>query len=192
MHSTDNLEDDYIGSGIKLWYSIRKHGKKNHKKEILEFLPSRSSLKARESEIVNEQFLEDPLCMNLARGGFGGFDLSYEECVKNGAKGLAAQKWLKENDPEWVERRSKNASKGNIKRIQNGFIPSRNTGHRWTEEIRNRILKTRKENKHQQGVNNSQYGTCWITNGNENKKIKKTEDLPNGWSYGRKIKPGSN
>lgn len=44
--------------------------------------------------------------------------------------------------------------------------------------------------KHQQGKNNSQFGTCWITNGSENKKIKK-EDLclweEKGYSKGRKM-----
>lgn len=29
MHSTDNLEDGYVGSGKRLWYSINKHGKEN-------------------------------------------------------------------------------------------------------------------------------------------------------------------
>jgi len=48
MHSTDNLEDGYIGSGKLLIYSIRKHGKENHVKEILKFLPNRTSLKERE------------------------------------------------------------------------------------------------------------------------------------------------
>jgi hypothetical protein len=36
------------------------------------------------------------------------------------------------------------------------------------------------------GESNSQFGTCWITNGTENKKIKKTEKLPKGWEFGRK------
>ena len=50
MHSTSNLEDGYIGSGKRLWNSIRKHGKENHECEILEWLPDRSSLKEREKE----------------------------------------------------------------------------------------------------------------------------------------------
>jgi hypothetical protein len=40
------------------------------------------------------------------------------------------------------------------------------------------------------GVNNSQYGTCWITNGQENKKIKKEELdvwLNKGYYKGRNI-----
>ena len=32
---------------------------------------------------------------------------------------------------------------------------------------------------------NSQYGTMWITDGFENKKIKKGQDLPFGFSKGR-------
>ncbi|MFA9263238.1 MAG: hypothetical protein ACEQSB_08035, partial [Undibacterium sp.] len=41
MHSTDNLEDGYLGSGKILGYSRKKHGDENHVREILEYLPSR-------------------------------------------------------------------------------------------------------------------------------------------------------
>ena len=37
----------------------------------------------------------------------------------------------------------------------------------------------------QKGNLNSQFGTCWITNGCENKKIKKIEIVPDGWKLGR-------
>ena len=46
-----------------------------------------------------------------------------------------------------------------------------------------KISKTMK-NK-QNGINNSQYGTMWITNGIENKKIKKLDTIPDGWYKGR-------
>lgn len=35
------------------------------------------------------------------------------------------------------------------------------------------------------GTKNSQYGTMWITNGSQNKKIKKSELIPQGWKKGR-------
>ena len=41
---------------------------------------------------------------------------------------------------------------------------------------------------HQQGTKNSQYGTMWITNGFENKKIKKIDKIPKGWYKGRVVK----
>jgi hypothetical protein len=71
MHSTSNLEDGYIGSGKRLWLSIRKHGKENHEMIILEWFPNRSSLKDREKQLVNEELLQDSMCMNLALGGGG-------------------------------------------------------------------------------------------------------------------------
>ncbi len=52
MHSTDNLDDGYFGSGQILWHSIKKHGKEIHSIEILEFLTDRESLKKRERELV--------------------------------------------------------------------------------------------------------------------------------------------
>lgn len=69
MHSTDNLDDDYIGSGTVLARSIRKYGKENFVKEILEFFPDRESLRNREGEIVNEHFVNDKMCMNVKLGG---------------------------------------------------------------------------------------------------------------------------
>lgn len=73
MHSTDELEDGYLGSGKRLWQSIRKHGKESHMCEILEHLPSRDALRLRETELVNEELIGDPMCMNIALGGSGGW-----------------------------------------------------------------------------------------------------------------------
>jgi hypothetical protein len=39
------------------------------------------------------------------------------------------------------------------------------------------------------GDKNPQYGTCWITNGINNKKIKKENpEIPNGWYKGRVLR----
>ena len=38
------------------------------------------------------------------------------------------------------------------------------------------------------GSMNSQYGTMWISNGIDNKKIQKDSIIPEGWHKGRKIK----
>jgi hypothetical protein len=65
MHSTDDLNDGYLGSGTYLRRSINKHGKENHSIEILEFLNSREELAAREREIVSLQEIAKKECMNL-------------------------------------------------------------------------------------------------------------------------------
>lgn len=41
--------------------------------------------------------------------------------------------------------------------------------------------------KHQQGEKNTQFGTKWITNGTDSRKIKHDEELPNNWQFGRKF-----
>lgn len=74
IHSTKNADDGYLGSGKRLKLEIKKYGKENFEKVILEELPTRQSLKTREREIVNENLMKDPLCLNLKNGGEGGWD----------------------------------------------------------------------------------------------------------------------
>ena len=71
MHSTSNLDDGYMGSGKVIRRSLIKYGKAAHIFEILEFKENRESIRLREREIVNEDLLKDPLCMNIHLGGVG-------------------------------------------------------------------------------------------------------------------------
>jgi hypothetical protein len=72
MHSTDNLDDGYMGSGRKLGYSFKRFGKDKHITKILEYLPNRKALSNREREIVNENLIKSKMCMNIVVGGEGG------------------------------------------------------------------------------------------------------------------------
>lgn len=95
MHSTDNLDDGYRGSGQLLWKSIKKHGKDQHVYEILEFLPSRKALSEREAELVTEKVKDHPECLNLRTGGTGndpGFwQMSSEEKKAKASKLLSVK-----------------------------------------------------------------------------------------------------
>jgi|TARA_B110000090_G_scaffold37549_1_gene41036 hypothetical protein len=73
MHSTDNLNDGYLGSGTQLRRAIKKHGKKAFTIEMIEFCKDRESLKNKESELVTLQEISKKECMNLRVGG-GGMD----------------------------------------------------------------------------------------------------------------------
>ena len=90
-HSTDHLEDGYMGSGKILRYSLNKHSKENHKFEILEFCPDRQSLFEREAELVPIELMNDPLCMNLRKGGNGGGAASAGMVSVRDSKGNAFQ-----------------------------------------------------------------------------------------------------
>lgn len=71
MHSTDTLEDGYLGSGTLLQRSIKKHGKDKHVRVILEHCEDRDTLAKREERLVSPDLLSDPQCMNLNVGGVG-------------------------------------------------------------------------------------------------------------------------
>ena len=184
MHSTDNLKDGYIGSGKRLWYSIKKYGKENFKCEILEFLPDRSSLKLKENEIVNETIIKDKLCLNIVRGGVGGiFDDNHAKKLKEGASKWAKSMWLNDEYREKTSQLLRNNMKKN--HILGKIKYNTFEGKSHTKETKEKIGVINSIN--QKGVKNSQYGTCWITNGELNKKIKKTNLIPDGWELGRKI-----
>jgi hypothetical protein len=74
MHSTDYVEDGYLGSGQILKCSVRKYGEAAHVREVLEFLPDRNSLRRREIVLVEQVLHKDPLCMNVHPGGSYGWE----------------------------------------------------------------------------------------------------------------------
>ena len=86
MHSTSNLNDGYFGSGKLLSRSVKKYGKDNHLFEIIEFLPDRNSLKQREKEVVSEELIKDPQCLNLKIGGDGGSERGISRSEETRAK----------------------------------------------------------------------------------------------------------
>lgn len=55
-------------------------------------------------------------------------------------------------------------------------------------ESKRKRLETFSKIEHQKGEKNSQYGTIWITNGETNKKIKFSDNIPYGWNKGRIVK----
>lgn len=186
MHSTDNLNDGYLGSGIRLRRSIRRNGIENFKIEYLEFFDNRKDLSDRESQLVNEDLLKDPLCMNLVYGGGGGF-ISPEGVKKGGeySGNLLAHK-LKTDDGY----REKHNNRF-ISMVKECFRTGKLTAPNWTgkkhkEETKIKMSESKKGKF--DGEKNSQFGTCWITNEIENKKIKKNDIIPNGWKLGRILK----
>lgn len=186
MHSTNNLDDGYMGSGLRLKRSIIKHGLENHKKEILEFLPDRKSLMEREREIVNEALIENPECMNIVYGGGGGH--ISKDGYKKGAKRMNEIMWIRySEDLEYRQKRKDISSKVLREAHRMGKIKYDTfTGKKHTDETKIKIGEM--NSILQSGEKNSQYGTCWITNGYENKKIPKGSSIPDGWKLGRKIK----
>ena len=190
MHSTDSMDDGYLGSGKRLRMSIRRNGKENFKIEYLEFFDNRTELISREKELVNEDLLKHPMCLNLKPGGTGGF-MSDENQKHRAVCANKKHNELLKTDELYRTNFCNKISEAQIKRHSLGIYKSNlyaihenRKGKPLDYETKQKIGKANSEK--QKGQFNSQFNTCWITNGIENKKLNKSNELPIGWSYGRK------
>ena len=172
-----------MGSGKRLWNSFNYHGRDNHSIEILEWYDTRKELREREAELVNEDMLKDEMCMNLTTGGEGGMH-TLEAVTKGG--NVYMEKYG--GTDVFFDCRSK----GGKATYEKHGIPENFkcdwTGRKHSEESKQKMSDKAKQRV---GEKNSQYGTCWINKGGENKKIKKSDldsYLITGWVKGRKMK----
>ena len=208
-HKTDNIYDDYLGSGKYLKRALKKYGPECFEKMVLFVFDNKIDMDKKEAELVNDEFLKSGNTYNLKLGGEGSFDHlntgspeHIERCVQAGKKGYEVSvqtlkslygddykkryketyengllKYLKSDDPEIKKQRSHASSKS----FQ---------GKHHTEETKRKIGEA--NSIKQQGVNNSNYGNCWVYSLEEkrNKTIKGNElnfYLSNGWIKGMKM-----
>lgn len=82
-HSTDNINDDYLGSGKYLLSAIKKYGRENFNKEILHIFENKKDALLKEAEIVNREFIRRKDTYNLKIGGEGGWDYINNELSKD-------------------------------------------------------------------------------------------------------------
>lgn len=186
-HQTKNLNDGYFGSGKLLGYALKKYGRDNFEKELLYVFSTEEEMNCKEAELVTEEFCAREDTYNLCPGGKGGWGYvnqnglhSYQDDnlseqlrrkkISNALKGRRNPIF-----EVWLE----NAHKiGYFQRFENGF-----KGKKHSEETKRKIGKTC--SLKQSGSKNSQFGTMWITNGSESKKIKKSDPIPEGFRKGR-------
>lgn len=183
-HKTKDKNDGYMGSGKLIKRAIQKYGADKFIKEIIAECSSSEEMFAKEKELVT---LND-MSYNMKSGGDGGFDYlnntGLNTSWKNKDRGYKISNTLKQKwktDPTFAK--ALRAQQG--QRTEN-FIESAKAsflGKTHTDETKDKIKKA-VTGKHV-GVLNSQHGTLWITNGVTNKKINKTDSIPDGWRRGR-------
>jgi hypothetical protein len=178
IHSTNEVDDSYIGSGTRFRNEVRKYGKFYFTREILQFFDTRNEALLAEFNVISK-ILQDPKCLNLCEGGRAG-GLSDEVRKKSKER----RDWLRENSPEWNTKVGAKVSEGLKKSYQNR--PGTFTGKTHKPDSIQK-MKTAAVGRGA-GETNSQYGTCWITNEIENKKTTKSNPIPQGWRLGRVIK----
>ena len=190
-HKTNDLDDNYMGSGKYLKYSQTKHGMENFEKEILHVFDNPEEMFAKEHELVNEEFIAETNTYNLKIGGCGGWDhindtLDNDQLMQRARNGYLASKSAMVDS----EKNRRNGLRN--KELQIGIhdpsMPNGFLGKKHTTEAKQIIgLKAA---LNQAGEKNSQYGKKWIHSLTEARStmIKKNDPIPEGWTIGRKMK----
>lgn len=198
-HKTDDLADDYLGSGKKLNESIQEYGVDQHKREILGIFETRAeSLYLEHSLIEHAIQLHDDKLLNMNNGGYSfdavndaGLNL-YEITPENLSirlinleKGRNTFKDKLSKDIAFANEFSRKQSE--IKKMYYSTHESAFKGKHHSKETITIISEKAKVTS--KGERNSQYGTFWITNGVDNLKWSKDKgSVPEGYYKGRVIK----
>jgi hypothetical protein len=190
LHSTNVIEDDYLGSGTYLWKCINKHGKENFKREILKFFNTREELIEGERILITKEVISNELCLNLTEGGNGGYPCINQMKYRSKCGRAAYLKKLR-SDPEFAKSVKLKISEKVKQAHKDGKFDYTKVGFANKKHKKETLDKISEANKiSQKGERNSQFGTTWIYNIElqEQKKIKK-EELQNwldkGWKFGR-------
>ena len=194
-HVTDNIDDGYLGSGSILRRAISKYGVENFQRQVLHVFDTEEEMNAKERELVTEDFVLQESNYNLNVGGTGGWsyvnrtgqNVGFAYINERGLNNSAGQnlkasnrhKELLDTDPDYRDSWKANHAKAM------SSMPGTFTGRKHTEETKAKMSGPRPGVA---GKNNSQFGTRWITNGQQSKKISAEAEIPEGWQAGRKMK----
>lgn len=200
-HQTKNLDDGYMGSGKYLKRAQSKYGLESFTKEILHIFETEVEMNAKEAELVTEEFCSSNDTFNICPGGQGGWGYINQNCLNFGgfegrSKGGKKNNYTPLSNPNLTHEEKVRIIIKREKTKKLKYAKDYLTRNATIASMSKECIKKKKEVfkniKHAQGSKNSQYGTMWITNGSENKKIKKNEEgiylLPEGWYKGRVTK----
>lgn len=187
IHQTKNLNDGYLGSGKHLKYAVTKYGVENFGRQILFYCETHEEMLAKEAELVTEEWCSWSNTYNICVGGFGGgfkyLNDGSEDHIERSKRGYEAS--LKGFEHSFEVRSARSRKAVETRRAAGSLargLPD------WTGKKHSLESKMKMRGKtHQCGSTNSQFGTFWITNGSENRKLKSLDLIPEGWYRGRTV-----
>lgn len=213
VHRTDNIDDNYMGSGLLLKRAQNKYGIENFEKEIIEEFDTYKEALQREREIVTTEFIEESTNYNIREGGYGNCKWStqfisklsesakkkwenpkyrkmmeekvYSNSERNQKVGEGRSKWIKNNP----EQHKKNMDKINHNPEKIQKMAETHTGMKRSDIAKKNISKGIKDyysNSKDGGASRSGKGCIYIHNPEtgEAKRIQKIEKIPSGWKQG--------
>lgn len=192
-HSTNNIHDNYYGSGIQIKQAIKKYGLENFTFEILEFFETRKQAFEKEFLLVNEQFIQNSDNYNMTVGGLGS-SVKTEQWKNQVSSKLKGRKFTEEHSRKksLAQTGQKNHRYGKpnpknpkLKGKENGMY-----GKHHTEETRKQISNSRKKSKVNlteeliTAYSNACKGKLWYNDGNKSRRFYENQQ-PSGYTRGR-------
>lgn len=161
IHSTKDIQDGYMGSGVAIKRAIKKYGLKNFSKEIIKYFDNISDAYGYEKMIVNESFVKSENTYNMTLGGNGGF-YHIDSKGENNPMFGQSQKQKEIQSREDVRIKKSNAMTiNNNERYSNGYInPIKGTNNYWNDESKAMKAKDLMSKNHADftGEKNTFYG----------------------------------
>jgi group I intron endonuclease len=192
-HSSKILDDDYLGSGKALKDAIKKYGKENFSRCILEFFDTREEAFKKESYLVTEDFIKEDTNYNMCPGGLGS-TIKTEEFKNKVSEKLKGRVFTEEHSRKksLAQTGSKNHRYGKPN-PNNPKLSGRDNGmfnKNHTEESKKLMSQNRKLVKVEytpdliKKLSSACKGKLWYNNGKVSKRFKEG-DQPSGFAKGR-------
>ena len=113
-HSSESLDDGYMGSGTLIKAAIAKYGIENFKKTILEIFSTSEEAFEHEAQIVTMAEVNDPMCYNIQPGGEGKQKLFTDEEAHERA--LERQREYYQRNKELISERRREYNRAYLQR----------------------------------------------------------------------------
>ena len=181
QHTTENLDDNYHGSGHKLLSYLKKYPN-DYIKEVISFYDTEEELNKAEYDIIHP-YLGSEMCLNINEGGYYGKP-SYETRKKISESNIGREPWNKGKKgiqtawnkglKNWM---SDEGKKSLSEKIKNRPPTKGFTGHHFTEYQRANISNGMKNSeKFQETMKSQEYRN----------KLSESLKGKNTWSKGSK------
>lgn len=204
VHSTNDLSDNYMGSGTILKKAILKYGEDNFEKIILGFYDTSKEAFDDEKYMVNESWVNSKNTYNCKIGGIGGDTYKYKreedlnkiiEKISNKLKGNKNPFYGKKHSEESKKKISESLKNRIISDITKRKLSESNSGNKnpfygkkHTEESKKKMSESSKgfipHNKGKSKYDNIENDIIeFINNGFSNKDIMKIFNISKGGIY---------
>lgn len=133
-HSTDNLDDGYMGSGILICKAEKKYGLENFTKEYLAFCDTEEKLNWFEKFYI-KKFNARQVGYNLTDGGDGILGIKHTEETRKKMSESQKANYIKENHPNFGKHLSEE-TKEKLSEAKKGKIRSEETKQKISDAMK--------------------------------------------------------